>query len=358
MIDIKDIDKKLIGYSFIDLFAGIGGFHYALSSFGADCVFASEIDEKAAHTYNINHKIAPAGDITKINEADIPNHDILCAGFPCQAFSISGKQKGFEDTRGTLFFDIARIVDYHKPKVLFLENVKNFIKHDGGNTLKIVVKVLEKLGYNVNYEVLNTSNFGLPQNRERVYIVAFRNDVDSSSFNFPSFILKSALTDILEDNPNNGKVIKREDISIDKDYKPQTNMFGESEIPNRPIQIGKVNKGGQGERIYHPLGHAITLSAYGGGAGSKTGLYKIEDIIRKLSPRECARLQGLPEYFIYPSSISEAHKQFGNSVSINVLQYITQEIINVLEYNEKENTTRFANGKTGIQKRKRNSIQI
>jgi DNA (cytosine-5)-methyltransferase 1 len=358
MIDIKDIDKKLIGYSFIDLFAGIGGFHYALSSFGADCVFASEIDEKASHTYNINHKIAPSGDITNINEADIPNHDILCAGFPCQAFSISGKQKGFEDTRGTLFFDIARIVDHHKPKVLFLENVKNFIKHDGGNTLKTVVNVIVKMGYNVYYEVLNTSNFGLPQNRERVYIVAFRNDVDNSTFHFPSFIMKSKLIDILEDNPKNGKIIKREDISIDKDYIPQTNMFGESEIPNKPIQIGKVNKGGQGERIYHPLGHAITLSAYGGGAGSKTGLYKIEDVIRKLSPRECARLQGFPESFIYPSSISEAHKQFGNSVSINVLQYITQEIINVLEYNEKEYTTRFANGKTGIQKRKRNSIKI
>lgn len=358
MIDIKEKDKKLIGYSFIDLFAGIGGFHYALTSFGANCVFASEIDEKAAHIYTVNHKTEPFGDITKISETDIPNHDILCAGFPCQAFSISGKQKGFEDTRGTLFFDIARIVDHHKPKVLFLENVKNFIKHDGGNTLKTVVNVIVKMGYNVYYEVLNTSNFGLPQNRERVYIVAFRNDLNSSLFSFPSFIIKSKLTEILENNPEDGKVISREDISIDKDYIPQTNMFGESEIPNKPIQIGKVNKGGQGERIYHPLGHAITLSAYGGGAGSKTGLYKIEDIIRKLSPRECARLQGFPESFIYPSSISEAHKQFGNSVSINVLQYITQEIINVLEYNEKENTTRFANGKTGIQKRKRNSIKI
>lgn len=358
MIDIKHIDKKLSGYTFIDLFAGIGGFHYALSSYGAECVFSSEIDEKAAQTYNNNHQMMPDGDITKINESDIPTHDILCAGFPCQAFSISGKQKGFEDTRGTLFFDIARIVDHHKPKVLFLENVKNFIKHDGGNTLKTVVNVIVKMGYNVKYEVLNTSNFGLPQNRERVYIVAFRNDIDNSKFRFPTVNLKSTLTGILESNPKDGKVINREDISIEKDYEPQTNIFGEIEVPNRPLQIGKVNKGGQGERIYHPLGHAITLSAYGGGAGSKTGLYKIEDIIRKLSPRECARLQGFPESFIYPSSISEAHKQFGNSVSINVLQYITQEIINVLEYNEKENTTRFANGKTGIQKRKRNSIKI
>ncbi len=358
MIEIKHIDKKLSGYTFIDLFAGIGGFHYALSSYGAECVFSSEIDEKAAQTYNNNHQMMPAGDITKINESDIPAHNILCAGFPCQAFSISGKQKGFEDTRGTLFFDIARIVDYHKPKVLLLENVKNFIKHDTGNTLKTVLSVLKKMGYNVNYEVLNTSNFGLPQNRERVYIVAFRNDIDNSNFQFPTVNLKSTLTGILESNPKDGKVINREDISIEKDYEPQTNIFGEIEVPNRPLQIGKVNKGGQGERIYHPLGHAITLSAYGGGAGSKTGLYKIDNVIRKLSPRECARLQGFPEEFIFPISISEAHKQFGNSVSINVLQYITKEIINVLEDNEKQNITRIANGKTGLQKRKRDSIQI
>lgn len=358
MIEIKDIDKKLSSYTFIDLFAGIGGFHYALSSFGAACVFASEIDEKASKTYQNNHNLMPAGDITKINESDIPTHDILCAGFPCQAFSVSGKQKGFEDTRGTLFFDIARIVDYHKPKVLFLENVKNFIKHDAGNTLKTVVNVLEKMGYNVKYEVLNTSNFGLPQNRERVYIVAFRNDIDSINFQFPIVNIKSSLAEILEKEPKDGKVIDRNDISIEKDYTPQTNIFGELEIPNRPSQIGKVNKGGQGERIYHPLGHAITLSAYGGGAGSKTGLYKIDNVIRKLSPRECARLQGFPEEFIIPKSISEAHKQFGNSVSINVLQYITQEIINVLDEKYKENTTRVANSKAGIQKRKRDSIQI
>lgn len=358
MIEIKHKEKKLSGYTFIDLFAGIGGFHYALSAYGAECVFSSEIDEKAAQTYLNNHQMMPAGDITKIIESDIPTHDILCAGFPCQAFSISGKQKGFEDTRGTLFFDIARIVDYHKPKVLFLENVKNFIKHDAGNTLKTVVKVLEKIGYNVKYEVLNTSNFGLPQNRERVYIVAFRNDIDNTKFQFPTVNLKSDLTSILENNPKEGKVINREDISIEKDYEPQTNIFGEIEIPNRPLQIGKVNKGGQGERIYHPLGHAITLSAYGGGAGSKTGLYKIDNVIRKLSPRECARLQGFPEEFIFPISISEAHKQFGNSVSINVLQYITQKIINVLDENEKQNTIRVANGKAGIQKRKRDSIQI
>ena len=136
MLNIENYNRTLKGFNFIDLFAGVGGFHYALKSFGANCVFASEIDEKASKIYELNHHIKPKGNITKIKEHEIPKHDILCGGFPCQAFSISGKQKGFEDTRGTLFFDIVRIVDFHRPKILFLENVKNFVRHDNGNTLK------------------------------------------------------------------------------------------------------------------------------------------------------------------------------------------------------------------------------
>jgi len=149
-------DKNILhNYNFIDLFAGIGGFHLALKSMGAECVFASEWDKFAADTYEKNFHFKPYGDITQINEKNIPNHDILCGGFPCQAFSISGKQKGFEDTRGTLFFDIARLVDYHKPKVLFLENVKNLAKHDEGKTLKTIIKTLEDLEYAVYTKVFN-----------------------------------------------------------------------------------------------------------------------------------------------------------------------------------------------------------
>ncbi len=331
MINTNTKAKELSDYKFIDLFSGIGGFHYALSSFGAECIFASEIDKNAANTYEQNHHLKPEGDITKIDEKNIPNHDILCAGFPCQSFSISGKQKGFEDTRGTLFFDIARITSYHKPKILFLENVKNFVRHDNGNTLKTVLDTLDNLEYEVFYQVLNTSNFGLPQNRERIYIVAFNKDFFTNiNFSFPNKTLKSSLYDILEENPQNAKIIARNDIEIYKEFNEKKDSFGNTIYPNRPIQIGKVNKGGQGERIYHPAGHAITLSAHGGGAGAKTGLYKINGHIRKLSPRECARLQGFPESFEYPTSITEAYKQFGNSVSINVLQYIIIEIIKVI----------------------------
>ena len=177
--------NSLQNYNFIDLFAGIGGFHLALNSMGANCVFASEWDKYAAETYQENFHLKPFGDITQIKENDIPKHDILCGGFPCQAFSISGKQKGFEDTRGTLFFDIARIVDYHKPKVLLLENVKNLAKHDEGKTIKTIIKTLEELEYSVFTKVLNSSNFGLPQNRERIYIVAFHKSLNSDNFKFP-----------------------------------------------------------------------------------------------------------------------------------------------------------------------------
>lgn len=312
---------------FIDLFAGIGGFHQALSSFGAKCVFASEWDKEASRTYLENYGISPHGDISKIEAIDIPKHDILCAGFPCQPFSISGKQKGFDDTRGTLFFDIARIAEYHKPKVMLLENVRNFAKHDNGNTLKKVVMVLEELGYKVSHKVLNASSYGLPQNRERIFIVCIRSDLPTEDFKFPEPLSSScSLRDILEDNPSNAKIINRPDIVFTKKYEPKRNLFGDIELPNRPIQIGYVNKGGQGERIYSPYGHAITLSAYGGGAGAKTGLYYIGNVIRKLSPRECARVQGFPDSFKIVSSLTQSYQQFGNSVAVNVLKMIFAKI--------------------------------
>jgi DNA (cytosine-5)-methyltransferase 1 len=314
---------------YIDLFAGIGGFHQAMNDFSAECVFSSEWDKEAAKTYFENYGIKPHGDITKIKEENIPQHDILCGGFPCQAFSISGKQKGFEDTRGTLFFDVARIVKYHKPKVLLLENVRNFEKHDDGKTLKTVVNTLEELNYNVHFKVLNASHYGLPQNRERIFIVCFRNDLLIKNYNFPEPTNKSiSLLDILEENPKNAKKINRPDTVFTKTFKPQINLFGEINLPNRPIQIGYVNKGGQGERIYSPYGHAITLSAYGGGAGAKTGLYYVNGKIRKLSPRECARVQGFPDTFKINPSLTQSYKQFGNSVAVNVLKAIIKKIYN------------------------------
>lgn len=331
VIEHKKVNiKNLKGYNYIDLFAGIGGFHLAMNSFGAECVFASEWNTSAANVYEKNFGIKPFGDITKIDASEIPEHDILCGGFPCQAFSISGKQKGFEDTRGTLFFDIARIVKHHMPKIVFLENVKNLAKHDKGNTLRIIVNTFDDLGYKVNFEVLNASDYGLPQNRERIFIVCFRKDLNIDNFSFPNPSKKFvSLNEILEDKPN-AKIITRPDIKIHKTFTPQSNIFGEIELPNKPVQIGIVNKGGQGERIYSTYGHACTLSANGGGAGSKTGIYNVNGILRKLSPRECARIQGFPDSFILDEVQGQAYKQFGNSVAINVLKEIIKEIIKVI----------------------------
>ena len=320
-------EKYLNGYSFIDLFAGIGGFHYALSSYGAECLYASEWDKPAQETYFANHGIMPSGDITKIAAEEIPPHDILCGGFPCQAFSISGKRLGFEDTRGTLFFDIARIVKHHHPKIVFMENVKNLALHDNGRTFKVVAGTMEELGYTMFSKVLNSGQFGIPQHRERIYMVCFRMDIlKNRTFEFPKLSLSSSLNDVLEANPKDAKIIERPDINIYRSVTSNQTKLFENELPNRPLQIGIVNKGGQGERIYDPIGHAITLSAYGGGAGAKTGLYLINGVIRKLSPRECARLQGFPDDFVIHPNLQQAYKQFGNSVSINVLQYIVGEI--------------------------------
>lgn len=321
-------------YRFIDLFAGIGGFRIALESFEANCVFSSEWDKYAQKVYEKNFGDLPAGDITQISETTIPPHDILCGGFPCQPFSISGKQKGFEDTRGTLFFDIARILQYHRPQVLFLENVRNFTTHDGGKTLEVVKSTLQELGYSIFYKVLNASYFGLPQNRERVYIVGFREDLEILDFKFPKEKdIPIKLKDIiLSDDETKKYIIERHDIYLKPNIRIKYDIWGN--YPLEPIRIGSINKGGQGERIYHEMGHAITLSAHGGGIGAKTGVYVINNKIRKLAPRECARLQGYPDSFILDSSENQSYKQFGNSVPINVLKAILKEIQTVLTQNQ------------------------
>ena len=328
MIDLKlSYKEKLSKYKYIDLFAGIGGFRIALDSFGAKCVFTSEWDKFCQKVYHNNFNDIPDGDITKVDETEMPNHDIICGGFPCQAFSISGKRKGFEDTRGTLFFDIARIAKHHKPKVMILENVKNICKIDNGKTFKKILDVLEKeLNYLVFHKILIGNQFGVPQKRERVFILCFHKDLSVSDYEFTIPDLEPLkLEDILEkDIKDEHLFIKRDDISL-RDIEPEVDMFGN--FPNKPIRIGSMNKGGQGERIYHPYGNAITLSAYGGGPGKKTGAYLIDGKVRKLSPRECARLMGFPEDFKICENLNQSYTQFGNAVIVNIVQYILKDLI-------------------------------
>lgn len=329
MIEIEN--KNLKDYTFIDLFAGLGGFRLALESLGAKCVYSNEWDKACKEVYSMNFGETPDDDITLVNEKDIPDHDILCAGFPCQAFSISGKQRGFDDSRGTLFFDVARIIKEKKPKIVFMENVKNFAKHDSGNTLETVKTIMEELGYNFYYKVLNSVDYGVPQKRERIYMVGFRKDLGDEMFSFPQpFELSRHVEDFLLDEN------QLEDYLFTSRTDLQLNGKEDDTYSNKPIRLGIFGKGGQGERIYSTKGIAVTLSAYGGGIFAKTGGYMINGTPRKLHPRECARIMGFPDsYKIHPNR-NQAYKQFGNSVVVDVLQLIGNEIGNTMErINEK-----------------------
>ena len=319
MIEIED--KLLEGYTFIDLFAGLGGFRIALESLGGKCVYSNEWDVHAQRVYSSNFGDVPEGDITKVDENTIPDHDILCAGFPCQAFSISGNRRGFEDSRGTLFFDVARIVKAKMPKVVFLENVKNFATHDDGRTLEVVRNTMDQLGYTFNQKVLSAVNYGVPQARERIYMVCFRKDLNVDGFSYPlPFKLERHVEDVLLEDE---EMVKHLYVN-----RPDTVFNGKAddEYSDKPIRLGIVNKGGQGERIYSTKGIAITLSAYGGGTFAKTGGFLINGKTRKLHPRECARIMGYPDSYKICPNANQAYKQFGNSVVIDVLQYIAIEI--------------------------------
>ena len=342
---------KSTSFTFIDLFAGIGGFRLAGNKVKGDCVFTSEWDKYARRAYFLNYGEVPFGDITNFTRDDaglrnIPKHDVLCGGFPCQAFSISGKQAGFKDPRGTLFFEVYKIAKHHKPKVLFLENVKNFARHDNVKTFETVKHYLEvkmreetkgACSYRVSSAVLNASDFGATTKRERIYIVAVREDIakrsDWSEWK-ETFVrlnkvvgaktrpLQVSLQENSEIEPwlLNKVMIKRNDFKLKKDFS--------SEITPKPVRVGILGKGGQGERIYSTQGHAITFSAYGGGAASKTGAYLIEGKVRKLTPKECANCMGFSGINMDLEAVPlvQRYKQFGNSVVVNVVEAIFGEI--------------------------------
>jgi len=300
-------------YNAIDLFAGIGGIRIGFEqAFKNDInfVFSSEIDKYARKTYEANFHEIPYGDITKIDEKDIPAHDIVLAGFPCQAFSVAGKKLGFKDTRGTLFFEVARIVRYHKPKVVFLENVKGFIRHDKGNTFKVVKNTLESLGYKVFAQVLNSRDFGLPQNRERVYIVCFLEH--SINFEFPKPFCH---------NVKVGDILLSE---VDDKYTISDKLW---EGHQRRKKEHRAKGNGFGYRLFDEnSSYTSTLSARYYKDGSEILIAQENKNPRKITPREAARLQGFDDTFIIPVSDAQSYKQFGNSVSVPVIRAIAKEI--------------------------------
>jgi DNA (cytosine-5)-methyltransferase 1 len=324
-------------FKFIDLFAGIGGFRIALQKLGGKCVFTSEWDENAKKTYRANFGETPFGDITKEStKSFIPNDfNILCGGFPCQPFSHAGLKKGFEDTRGTLFFDVAdiinrRIENKNPIDIIFLENVKGLKNHDKGNTLKTIIKTLDNLGYEVKTEILNSKNFGVPQNRERIFIVAWLKD-KNRTFNFPLGIDYEENIIYKKEDLTKIKPTKVGDILINKPDEKYTisDRLYAGHLRRREEHKQKGN--GFGFSLFNKnSAYTSTISARYYKDGSEILIEQKEANPRKLTPREAANLQGYPKNYVIPVSDNQAYKQFGNSVSVPVIQTIFNEIKNQL----------------------------
>lgn len=335
-------------FTFIDLFAGVGGIRMPYQELGGKCVFSSEWDKFSQKTYAVNYGEVPSGDITKIQATDIPDHDILLGGFPCQTFSQAGLKKGFSDTRGTMFFEIQRIIAEKRPKAFMLENVKQLRTHDGGRTLQTILDILEgrnstnipldipmsddarnslskKLNYQVFYTVLKAADFGVPQNRERIFIVGFDRDqypnIDfSKEFSFPpQSNIPTKLGDILETN-------------VPSKYTLSSALWA----GHQRRKAGHLTKGnGFGYTLYDansPYTNTLSARYYKDGSEILIDQSNINQIPRKLTPRECARLQGFPEDFIIDVvSDSQMYKQFGNSVTVPVIRALANQIINTLQ---------------------------
>ena len=284
-------------FKFIDLFAGIGGFHHAMHDLGGKCVFASEIDKHARETYTENFKSISKHifkganfneDITKINPSDIPDFEVLCAGFPCQPFSQAGFKKGFKDHRGNLFFNIANIIEQKSPKAYFLENVRGLYKHDNGKTFKVIHDVLSNMGYSVNHKIVNASDYGLPQHRPRVFIIGFKEDSLLTGFDFPEKIpLKCNMSDVMEGSCNK--------------------------------EIGfTLRCGGRGS----PINDRRNWDSY-----------EVNGKVVRLNPVQGLKMQGFPNEFIFPVTDHQAMKQLGNSVAVDAIRMCGKAMVDYMFYN-------------------------
>jgi DNA (cytosine-5)-methyltransferase 1 len=317
--------------NFIDLFCGIGGFRIAFERAGGKCVFSSDIDKYACETYQSNFNDYPLSDITKIHENNIPDFDVLCAGFPCQPFSIGGLRKGFHDTRGTLFFDVERIIRHNKPKAFILENVKGLVNHDGGKTLKTILnKIGEKLNgetnnekfedclnYFVHYKVINSKDFGVPQNRERIYIIGFLKDVD---FEFPKKHIKSInLMDVIDQNVISNSISPILKDNIDFHLKSHQKF---NEIKNLKYLLAYEVRKSRSTFRFDNL--SPTLTAKMGTGGNNVPV--IVNLQRKLTTDECLKIQGYPDDYKIKFNNSQSYKQIGNSVSVPVVTALAKEI--------------------------------
>ena len=325
--DIPFPPPKEVSFKFIDLFAGIGGFRIPMQEVGGKCVFSSEFNPHAQKAYELNFGEIPFGDITRINLETVPKHDVLCAGFPCQPFSISGKMKGFEDTRGTLIYHVFKIIEKRKPEVVLLENVKHLVYHDNKKTLATIVRHLKELGYIVSTKVLNASDFGIPQNRERIIIIGH----NEKAFDFEKlrFKPKPVLKDFL-DQRNDFEFLD-EPYTILKEQKRQDSGLIFAGYRNKAIRkagvrpdtehLSRVHK--QPNRIYSTEGVHPALPSQ-----ESSGRFWIwhDKKVRKLTIKECYRIMGFPENFKFIDSKTELYKQIGNSVAVPMIREIAKEI--------------------------------
>ena len=325
-------------FRFIDLFAGVGGMRLALESVGGTCVFSSEWDIHAQKTYAANFGEVPHGDITKIKTKDIPHFDVLSAGFPCQPFSSFGKRAGFKHkTQGTLFFDVARIIKAQRPDAFLLENVKGLVGHDKGKTLSVILRTLrEDLGYYVpDPQVINARDFGVPQNRERIFIVGFKNKAAANRFAYPEALkTKKVIADIKEKDVVPVKYyLSKQYLSTLKAHRQRHsdkgNGFGYEVISDDAI-ANAIVVGGMGRERNLLIDNRLTdfiPTTNIKGPVNREG-------IRKMTPREWARLQGFPDKYQIPVSDAQAYKQFGNSVAVPAIQATARNILKALRFNE------------------------
>lgn len=318
----------------VSFFAGVGGIDFGFEKAGIKTILANEIDLNASITYSANFKSKLIiDDIKNLNANDLPKFDILIAGFPCQAFSLAGYRKGFEDERGNLFFELVKIIEVKKPKIVFLENVKNLVGHDNGNTFSVILEALKCNGYTIKHNILNACEYGnIPQNRERIYIVAFLDKNVAMRFNFPEPI---RLTTKIHD------IVDFKTIQDDKYYYTQQNCSFYNKLKDSIIKEGVIY---QWRRQYvreNKSNVCPTLTANMGTGGHNVPLILTEYGIRKLTPRECFNIQGFDRTFVLPKGLSNTslYKQAGNSVSVPVIQRIANEILKATKIkndNEKE----------------------
>ena len=321
---------------FIDLFCGLGGFRIALESLGCKCVFSSEIDKYARETYKDNFGEYPSGDITKINEKDIPDHDILCAGFPCQPFSIGGKRLGFEDTRGTLFFDVLRILKEKRPRAFFLENVSGICNHDNGKTLNVILNSLKEIGYVPIFKVINAKDVGYPQNRSRWYCVGFDAErfptmANKHSFTFPDEkTLKYTVDSLIED-------IVSPEYEITNICKMNIETHLPEFIDSKRYDCGHVllaNEIRKSRCSFRCDGISPCLTAKMGTGGNNVPV--VVDKNRKLTERECLRIMGYPDTYVIKENYHQSYKQIGNSVVVPIIKDISKELVKIIKKSNSE----------------------